>query len=141
MSRDVVFGLNCMYDLPGTDDDLDVNKIFGFGYLWDTKESARFGWNYNPTTGRIDVFAYYHVGGQRDFKKICDVVMGINHLMILTVTPFSYGFSVINDRKGDVIGSEIVPKRHKKKWSYNLGMYFGGTLPAPNDVTIEINKA
>ena len=140
VSRKVTFGLNCVYDLEGEEDDLDVNKIFGLGYLWNKDDSARFGWNYNNITNRVDLFAYYHVNGLRDFTKICSVSVGLQYLMILNINDQSYSFSVASISTGDEIGNHIVIKTHKKKWSYNMGMYFGGTLKAPHDITIEINK-
>lgn len=140
VTRKVCFGFNCVYDLPGTDDDPDVNKIFGLGYLWDKNNSARFGWNYNNQTAKVDLFAYYHVNGQRDFTKICEVVIGVQYLMILNIHDSSYSFSVVNLSNGLSIGNMTISKTHKKKWSYNQGMYFGGTQKAPHDITIEIKK-
>lgn len=140
VSRKVVFHENCRYDLPGDEDDLDVNKIFGIGYLWDKKESARFGWNYNNVTGKVDLFAYYHVGGVRDFKKICEVEIGKEYLMILNIYEPSYSFAVWSVGDGLPCGDTMIPKTHKKTWSYNMGDFFGGTFPAPHDITIEIKK-
>ena len=46
--RLVTFHRSCAYMLPDGDQ-LDVNKLFGVGYFpHHHKDSARFGWNYNP---------------------------------------------------------------------------------------------
>lgn len=139
ITREVCFGLNCDYDLQGTEDDFDVNKIFGIGYLWDKNDSARFGWNYNNDTKKVDLFAYYHIDGNRDFTKIGECTIGISYIMILNIRDLSYSFSVVNTNTG--LSAEMsIPKTHKKKWSFNQGMYFGGTLKAPHDITIQIKK-
>lgn len=140
VSRKVIFHSNCAYNLPGEEDDADVNKIFGLGYLWNKKESARFGWNYNNITNKIDLYAYYHVGGVMDFKFICDAFLGKEYLMILNIYQRHYSFSVWSDTDATAIGDKMVGKTHQKKWSFNQGMYFGGTYPAPQDITIEIKK-
>lgn len=140
IARQVCFFPNCKYDLPGIEDDLDVNKLFGIGYFWNKRESARFGWNYNNQTSKIDLFAYTHRGGQVDFVRICELMVASNYLLILNVHDLSYSFEVINLKDSEAVGLLNISKAHKKKLSYNLGLYFGGTQKAPHDVTIEIKK-
>jgi hypothetical protein len=140
ITRSVFFDFNCKYDLPGEDDDPDVNKIFGLGYFPKGKESARFGWNYNIVTGKINVFAYYHRDGVAEFTKICEVLIGVPYMMILNVHDLSYSFSVVNMRNVMTVGNVMISKLHTKKFSYRQGLYFGGTQKAPHDITIEIKK-
>lgn len=140
MTRTVYFDFNCKYDLPGEDDDPDVNKIFGLGYLPTGKESARFGWNYNLQSGKINIFAYYHSGGVVGFTKICEVLIGVKYMMILSAHSTLYSFSVVNMRNYITVGTLTVTKSHKRKLSYRQGLYFGGTQVAPHDITIEITK-
>lgn len=144
ITRKVTFHLNWQYKLTakGDDpdaDDMDVNKLFGIGYFWNKKESARFGCNYNNQTKKIDTFAYYHVNGQRDFTLVAEVLIGIEYLMTLNIHDMSYAFSVVNP-EGNTLGNVMIPKTHKKKWSYKLGAFFGGTQVAPHDITTEIKK-
>lgn len=141
ITRLVRFDFNCKYDLHGEEDDLDVNKLFGLGYFWNKKESARFGWNYNNVTGKIDVFAYYHTAGTMDFARLCHVSVGLKYMMILEIHDSSYSFFVINTHNGLVEGQKVIEKPHKKRWSYNLGFFFGGTQKAPHDITVEIEKS
>lgn len=140
ITRQVYFDFSCNYDLPGTDDDLDVNKLFGLGYFWNKKESARFGWNYNNLTQKINLFAYCHLNGKIDFTKICELAIATNYLLILNIHDLSYSFSVMNLRTTKVVGELNISKPHRKKLSYNQGLYFGGTQKAPHDITIEIKK-
>lgn len=140
ISRKVTFGSNCNYDLPGDADDLDVNKLFGLGYFWNKKESARFGWNYNKLTNKIDLFAYYHLNGVMNFKKICDVFMGSEYLMILNIYDGNYSFAAWSVNDGLPVGDTLIEKPHAKKWSYALGCYLGGNKTLDHDITIEIKK-
>lgn len=119
-------------------DQNDVNKIFGIGYMWTGKNSARFGWNYNIQTDKINLFAYYHTNSPKgEFDKICEVEIGVTYLLILNIHERSYRFSVITEECEKSID---INRKHKKKLSYNQGLYFGGQQRAPHDITIEINK-
>lgn len=138
ISRYVWFYGSCIYDLKN-DDQADVNKLFGLGYFWNVKESARFGWNFNPTTGKVDVFSYLHLKGVVQFEKICSISIGEWVLMILNISDRSYSFSVTNNL-GQELGAVTVPKPHKKKFAISLGLYFGGTWPAPHDMKFIIQK-
>lgn len=146
VSRKVCFAQNCWYQFKppfGRErhpDQDDVNKLFGIGYMWNRKNSARFGWNYNIATENINLFAYYHFNGNVEFTKICEVSIGINYLMILNIHSESYSFSVVNMVDGSAEQPIDIRKRHDKEFSYNLGPYFGGNQKAPRDITIEINK-
>jgi hypothetical protein len=139
ISRTVYFDFSSKYDLPGTDDDLDVNKIFGIGYFPKGKESIRFGWNYNLQTGKINLFAYYHSQGVAGFEKICEIQSCRHYMLTLNIHEVSYSLSVVM-QNGLAVGNITVPKKHNKKLSYRQGIYFGGTQKAPHDINIEIKK-
>lgn len=143
MERDVVFGETAAYDLGGTDDD-DVNKLFGFGYINGAhhKDSARFGWNYNDSNGRIRLFAYCYVNGMRIIQELCEILSHNKvRLMINLYKGNKYIFTVHDGYENwKVIGVAEVGFTHNKKWKYKLGCFFGGNNPAPHDITIKISK-
>lgn len=136
ISRRVSFYSSCAYDLKG-DDQADVNKLFGLGYLWNKKDSARFGWNYSLITGKINIYAYVHLSGVVSFNKVCDVPMGAPTRMTIYINDHSYFFSVTN-YAGKEVASTSIDKPHKKKLSYALGLYFGGNRVAPQDIKVMI---
>lgn len=142
LSYRVTFDFTANYDLQGPDND-DVNKLFGFGYFWNLhKESARFGWNYNLQTGKVNLFAYTYVNGQRSFTKLCEISRTYLYDLTLIELPDRYVFDVKDGRTGLPITLTInsVSKLHHKKWSYHLGLYFGGNQKAPHSITVEMTK-
>lgn len=144
MERDVVFDETAAYNLPGTQDDNDVNKLFGFGYVngGHHEDSARFGWNYSEEINRIILFAYCYVNGQRIIQSICSVSPHKKVRLLISISnDHKYFFSVHDGYENfRAIGILQVPFTHNKEWKYKLGCYFGGNNPAPHDITIKISK-
>lgn len=141
LRRAVYFDNSCKYHLEGEDMD-DTNKLFGIGYFPNHhKDSARFGWRYNPDTEKIRVSAYCFVNGKRIILDLCEVAVFRWYHFTLTVLDSRYQFE-IRDGFNDwhVIGDDIVIKTHNKNWSYRLGLFFGGNKPAPQKMHIEIKK-
>jgi hypothetical protein len=142
MVRIVMFDNSARYDLPGSSDDDDVNKLFGFGFFPShKKESARFGWNWNIGSSKVNLFAYCYVDGLRVMKKICEVMVNRRIKLSLDIIGKIYGFTVtdaIND--WHLYGGLDIKFNHRKKLGYGLGCYFGGTQPAPHTIRIEMSE-
>lgn len=144
MERDIVFDETAEYSF-GTEDDLDVNKLFGFGYFngWHHKDSARFGWNYNYGAGKIRIYAYCYVNGEKVIKEICEILphKKIRCYIGEDVYNNQYVFTVHDGYNNwHEIGVAHVPFTHKKRWKYKLGCFFGGNNSAPHEITIKISK-
>lgn len=143
MERDVVFDSSAAYDLE-SDDNNDVNKLFGFGYLkgGHHKDSARFGWNYNQQTGRIRIFAYCYINGTRAISQLCEVLPYKKYRLNITITEAAYHFTVHDGfNNWHQVGTGFaIGFLHNKKWKYKLGCYFGGNNKAPHDITIKITR-
>jgi hypothetical protein len=140
LSYRVMFGFNTAYDLH-SDDNADVNKLFGIGYFWNHKtDSVRFGWNFNRDNGRISLFAFTHVNGVMDFIKLCDINRGVWYDLSIEVMQDRYYFGVNNAATGLPITLPVnfVKKTHHKHWCYLLHPLFGGNQPAPHLTTIEM---
>lgn len=141
LRRDVYFDNSCKYSIAGQDMD-DTNKVFGIGYFWSHKKnSARFGWRYNPATEKIKLSAYCYDNGARTITDLCEVAFFHRYRLKLTVSEVAYHFEVTDSHNDWYrIGSISVAKTHNKKWSYRLGLFFGGNKPAPQKMHIEIKK-
>ncbi len=143
MHRVVTFDITAKYDLPGTEDDEDVNKLFGWGYLngGHHKDSARFGWNYNNTTSRVALWAYCYINGERVMKWICEVPTYLKLLCQIDKIGNVYSFTVADPHNTYyVYGGLDIRFEHNKKLAYKLSCFFGGNNPAPHDITIKISK-
>jgi hypothetical protein len=148
ITRLVRFDFTARYDLPAGDGE-DLNKLFGLGYFWNKKDSARFCWKWNEATQRVGLYAYYHVAGMKDsrnvngpmdFKYLFDLNRSLWYRLELQITDEAYKFTVSNLGQTIEFKSLWIPKHHKKKWNFYLGLYFGGNRTAPHPITVEIKK-
>lgn len=134
----VAFDQSCRYSLPGNDQQ-DINKLFGIGYFPSHhKESARFGWVYNPDINRIEIHAYCYINGKRISDLITSVPLHQSFVLQLNITADSYIFTVY--RESFEVQS-VIRHRNKRQWGFPLGVYFGGNQTAPHKITLEIKKA
>lgn len=142
MERIISFDITAKYDLPGTEDDEDVNKLFGFGFFPSHhQESARFGWTYNNETGKIVLWAYCYVNGERKICWICEVPTYLRLHCSIDIIGDVYSFTVSDAlNRYYAYGGIDVFFEHKKKFGYKLGCFFGGNNPAPHTIKIQISK-
>ncbi|THU34236.1 hypothetical protein FAM09_24775 [Niastella caeni] len=138
----VKFEESCRYDLQ-SGDQYDINKLVGIGYLPNHhKHSARFGWSYQLETGKIELHAYCYVNGARVKKSIALCDIGKDYRIGLRISSFGYHFTCDEKHAFNYQGKGyvIIAHRHKKKFCYRLGIYFGGNQPAPHEMEIQIIK-
>lgn len=144
MERDVVFDESAAYDLEGSEDDDDVNKLFGVGYFngGHHQDSARFGWNYNNNTGRVRLFAYCYVNGMRIIQEICEIPKHNKFRLLISIYQSNRYMFTVHDGYNNwhQVGVAEVGFTHNKKWKYKLGCFFGGNNPAPHDIKIKISR-
>jgi hypothetical protein len=111
----------------------DINKLFGVGYFPSHHEnSVRVGWNYDIVSGRINIFAYWYVGGKRDWQYLRSVDIGV----------MCYFKMYIDDdmHRLDIAGRNYRVDVHSTPICYLLRPYFGGNRTAPHDIVIDIKK-
>jgi hypothetical protein len=142
IERIVEFNRTNSYELRNADDSLDVNKLFGFGYLWSHhNNSARWGWNYNVETNRIRLYAYCYNKKIRSMDYVCEVSKNLKVNLKIELLPDHYRFTASDAaNRWHVFGEISVPYGHNKKFKYLLGCYFGGNNPAPHNMNILIKK-
>jgi len=127
----VTFLPGCRYEIPGVDQ-LDTNKLVGVGFLpGHHTDSARFGWRYNKKADVIEILSYCYVNKKREINFIHSVAIGQPVLLWLQISKGAYLFFAGKD-----FGS--VMHRHKKRFSYRLGTFFGGNKKAPHEMQIKI---
>lgn len=135
----VKFDESCRYNL-GNEDQMDVNKLVGIGYLWHHhNDSARFGWRYDVDTGRIILSAYCYVSGRRVIQHICFCEIGKEYQIEIKALSYAY-YLAAYDNTGKTIGWASVDHYHNKRLQYRLGPYFGGQSVAPHDIKIQIER-
>lgn len=125
----VGFTESCRYELGR--DQGDINKLFGVGYFPSHHEnSVRIGWNYDLVSGKINIFAYWRVGGRCDWQYLRSVEIG----MVYYFKIFIEG----DEHTIDVSGRRYCVDVNTSKIAYLLRPYFGGNKTAPHDIIIDI---
>lgn len=134
-TRTFMFTEDTLYKF-GNEHDLDVNKLFGLsGGFNHFKNSVRFGWNINENMQKINIFAYIHNDGKFKFNKIAELL--INQW-------FTFEFSFMDetailriyDINRNLINTPPFLIKFKRGFiEYKLGIYFGGNMRAPKNIT------
>lgn len=110
------------------------NKLLGFSDCNSLhhENSARFGWQW--FNDRLEIFAYCYVNSQRTEKYIGVVnIDEVNHYE-LRIVGNDYIFQLNNNSPVSIERGSVC----NAGTYYILWPYFGGTLPAPHDVTIKV---
>ncbi len=157
VARRVVFSFSSKYDLnpdrpagsldpssptydPG-DPQFDRNKLFGLSFGFNRKKnSARFGWRYDPVTNHFILSAYCYAGGNQVRKDLYSAAVA-NH-------PYDCYIIIARDRcifkicRGGTVDQvaldDVVIRR---SWlAFLMGLYFGGDRPAPHTMTVQLKK-
>jgi len=154
ITRDVVFTPSCRYNINPADQG-DTNKLFGAGHffgvfrpagvkwweLWNYqhKNSARFGWHYNPMTDNIVLSAYVYVDKQRYIISMGGVQIGKRYRLRLLIMDGTYIFQVY-EAAGILMYKEVVHFPNNLGLMYLTGLYFGGNISAPHDIYVTITN-
>ena len=139
IGRRVTFSFSARYDLDN-DDQADHNKLFGIAYGGVHRNSARFGWRYDPGVRKFILSAYCYLNGERQMEDICEVVANRQYDCVLIISRSAYTFQVKQVDNGNVFRTIGISKGHKRKNGWLLGPYFGGNRPAPNTMTIQMKR-
>jgi hypothetical protein len=109
------------------------NKLLGFSDCNSQhhENSARFAWQwYND---QLEIYAYCYVNGERIEKYVGVVQIGEVNKYEIRVTEDNYYFTL---NSAEVTVPRMIDCQDGA--SYMLWPYFGGSIPAPHDVKIEI---
>jgi len=113
------------------------NKLFGFSDCNDLhhQNSARFAWQWMDE--RLEIFAYCYVDGERVEAFVGTVELNTYNDYRISISEEHYEFQLnggepVRIKRGSVCERGVY---------YKLWPYFGGTLPAPHDVTIAIRES
>lgn len=110
------------------------NKLLGFSDCNSLhhENSARFAWQWYKE--KLEIYAYCYVDGARVEKFIGQISINQENRYQLKVTSNYYVFT-LNDQESVYVSRGTTCD---KGIYYMLWPYFGGTLPAPHDVSVAI---
>ena len=132
---DVKFDRSCTVIEPGPDS-RDWNKCVGLSFGLHTREAARFGWR--GTGSGVEVCAYLTEGGANNGLQATAYPIDVDARHMMELRPRmrvnSIDCSLFLD--GVLIGVSVHPNAG---WGYRLNPYFGGNLPAPVDMSIDVS--
>lgn len=131
----VRFDSSAIYQTLIPDNQLDVNKLYGFADndAGHQQYSARIGWRWSD--GALRLFGYTYNNGIRDFEEISTVSIGQEHICSIKISSSRYIFSVGNAGKTMTRASTAPIAK-----GYKLYPFFGGDETAPHDIHIWIKE-
>lgn len=134
-----IFDESCVYD-HGNHENYDINKLYGFSTsIHHHIQSARVGWRCLDGIN-IQLLTYSYDGWKNRLKeKILGTVLP-NQEFTCTITigaeKFKYDFKTL----GKSNSAEDPIRRKCWPFRYLLYPYFGGNIPAPHDMKINIQR-
>ena len=140
ITRRVMFTQESKYTLEGTHQE-NRNKMVGISFYIDRHRcSTRFCWRHNPTENNFIISAYCYINGTLHMQDMISVPAMHWYECRLLLSTNEYRFYIFNER-GDEIAKTAMSKGHNRKSGWLLGPFFGGAMPAPKKVSIELKKA
>lgn len=131
----VKFDSTAIYQTVSSNNQLDVNKLYGFSDNNDQHQnfSARFGWRWSD--GALRLFGYVYNNGVMSYEELGAISIGVEYTCSIKVTASSYIFT-LNE------GSKNMPRASTTATAvgYKLYPYFGGDEAAPHDINIWIKE-
>jgi hypothetical protein len=139
VSRTFSFNPSCKYELQG-DAQNNHNKLFGISSLFIKKNSIRIGWRYSPDKGKFVISCFTHTNGVMDFFDICECVLFKKYVGTIYKEDDMF---IIDIRQLDnwfLLGSFKKEKLKIGSICFLVGVFFGGRLPAPHRITLNLKK-
>jgi hypothetical protein len=140
----VTFNKSANYNLR-SNDQYDINKLFGISYGYHHNNSVRFGWrSLCPNSTKIEILMYVYVDGERikevnEELTICTVDINVPYRYEIVTIKDKYYF-IVSDMNHNVLNIKTMDFNPlKPKWGYHLYPYFGGNRTAPHNITISMN--
>ncbi|GAB3890629.1 hypothetical protein GCM10028803_01620 [Larkinella knui] len=136
LSFRVTFDSSAVYTNKTTENQYDINKLYGFsdcGSQHNTA-SARFGWNWRDKALRI--YAYCYRNGERISEELGTVELNKPTDYQLSIVGGNYIFTFKGKETTIARGCTTVQSNQR----YRLYPYFGGDEVAPHDITISITE-
>jgi hypothetical protein len=139
MTKQFMFTEFSMYVFDN-EDQLDINKLFGFSIGHHHTDSFRFGWRPNNTRTKMEILTYEYQDNVRiPEKKILEVDLNKWYryeLKYCSVIKYMV-YSIIDINTNiKVTSMHPIELKDEEKWGYTLGLYFGGNQKAPHNIRL-----
>lgn len=128
------FDESAVYDLADDSMQENKNKLMGFSDCSSPhhENSARFAWQWN--NDQLEIFAYCYVDSVRIEEFVGTVALNEENHYEIARTDAEYVFYLNGEKKAAVARATACDGG----LNYMLYPYFGGSVPAPHEVRIEI---
>lgn len=136
--KQFMFTDSSMYNF-NDNDQLDINKLFGFSIGHHHDNSFRFGWRPNRDLTKMEIVTYEYCDGIRiPEKKILEVELNkwySYELKYCSVIKYMQ-YNIIDSNGIKVTSMHPIELKDEEKRGYTLGLYFGGNRKAPHNIVI-----
>lgn len=139
------FDENCRYIIPKPHEShqLNWNKVggvsFGSALKNPDQDAAMVGWRYDLVKKEINICPYFDVNGEYIYAKNPEEWINIQpNEKFTSLIEYDNGSCKLTIESGEGTVSRMVKFSENYKYSKQIDFYFGGTDPAPQTVTIQI---
>lgn len=141
----VTFNSTAIYELEKNK--TQVNKLLGIGLVHHHLNSIRVGWRWVPEKGQIELLAYTYRNKKREYHHLIYVdlykefTLNITYSMNKSMVKYKVEMEIPNTA---IFTLQEQQEYKLNKWYYRIPFmyqcypYFGGTEPAPHDISIKI---
>lgn len=132
---DATFNESAIYDFDDRALQTNKNKLMGFADCNSQhhENSARFAWQWFDN--RLEIYAYCYVDGVRREEFVDVISIHERNRFEIRLTRHEYVFFLNGLQKATITRSEKVCNRGVY---YMLFPYFGGSVAAPHDISIDV---
>ena len=142
MVKKFKFDPSCAYNLNDPVNQTDINKLFGWSQGYHEINSCRIGWCWNLKKMKMEVHAYCHVKGSATKfidQLLCDVDLDKWYVGEIWIDGGKYFFRISD--AGNPLGYAEIQSNYALNVGYMLKPYFGGELPASQDMKLFLENA
>lgn len=143
------FDKDCYYHLDDASidpDDHDINKLYGFSFLYHHWESIRIGWLPSiKFKDMIELYRYIYNHGRRipDYTPMATIKTEVWYEATIELNTLLNTVLFVIKESDSGLGictSSTSYDAPKIRWGYKLDFHFGGDYVAPNDMCAYIEE-
>lgn len=119
-----------------------INKIAGISFDLQNKNSARIGFRFDWEVNRFFIYAYFHIDGEIHYSEDSKFIVSMNDIITGEIVKNNQNIIVqVYNKKGETKVLDIIENTFDKSlFGYVQHPYFGGKIPAPHGLRINVDN-
>ena len=145
---EVVFDATCRYIMPtGHQDNINKGGGFSMDVLSNKRNGVMWGWDYNVENDAVELSQYVNRNGAYEVGyegRQMQLGVPIGSRARITITyigknNWQFDFAHLNADKQPIASARSYANIKTSAIVWRIGLYFGGSVPAPNDMQVWVD--